>query len=236
MEKLNELKEAFYPQYGTPGSRDMDVTARRKVIDENIEAVADHIRALEQRAEDAAYAQLAENVKEIEASYLRDIQRHVKTISDLQQRAEAAEAHATEGWRVAHETGAECDQLKAKLNGLQDGFIEAIRHKDKLADELNELAKQDPVAWILHGHGGDQLTADGDYVANVEGMHGAHSTPLFTLPAPAADLAALVPDEWALDQALKFVDEYAPPSEEEAALFAANAFRATILRNIEEKS
>ncbi|WP_448310147.1 hypothetical protein [Pantoea sp. PGP6] len=50
MQKLNELKEAFYPQYGTPGSRDMDVTARRKVIDENIETVAEHIRALAQRA------------------------------------------------------------------------------------------------------------------------------------------------------------------------------------------
>jgi|GEM_PF-4112428 len=56
----------------------------------------------------------------------------------------------------------------------------------------------------------------------------------FIRPALAADLAELVPDEWTLAQAEKFVDKYTPPSEEEAALFAANEFRAAILRNIEE--
>lgn len=53
-------------------------------------------------------------------------------------------------------------------------------------------------------------------------------------PAPAADLAALVPDKWSLEQALKFVEDYTPPSEEESVLFAVNSFRAAILRNIEE--
>lgn len=48
--------------------------------------------------------------------------------------------------------------------------------------------EQEPVAWIVHAHGGDQLTTDGGYVANAEGMGGIHSTPLYTapqLPQPA---------------------------------------------------
>lgn len=44
-----------------------------------------------------------------------------------------------------------------------------------------------PVAWVVHGHGGDQLTDDGDYVANVEGMYGARATSLYTAP-PEAEL------------------------------------------------
>lgn len=73
MQKLNELKEAFYPQYGTPGSRDMDVTARRKVIDENIEAVAEAFRTLEQ-----------------------EVQKNLDGALAWQQRAEAAEAKLAE--------------------------------------------------------------------------------------------------------------------------------------------
>ena len=43
-------------------------------------------------------------------------------------------------------------------------------------------AESEPVAWIVHTHGPDQLTTDGDYVANDEGMHGLNSTPLYTSP------------------------------------------------------
>ncbi|MEN4702942.1 hypothetical protein [Pantoea agglomerans] len=57
--------------------------------------------------------------------------------------------------------------------------------------------------------------------------------PLFTHPAPAVSLAELVPEKWTLKQAEKFVEDYTPPSEEEAVLFAVNSFRAAILRNIE---
>jgi hypothetical protein len=38
------------------------------------------------------------------------------------------------------------------------------------------------VAWIVHARTGDQLTADGGYVANAEGILGLHSTPLYTTP------------------------------------------------------
>lgn len=43
------------------------------------------------------------------------------------------------------------EAAEAERSALQDGFAEAIRHKDRLADELNELAKQEPVAWISSG-------------------------------------------------------------------------------------
>ncbi|HGN8864029.1 TPA: hypothetical protein ACK1Z8_002710, partial [Klebsiella michiganensis] len=36
---------------------------------------------------------------------------------------------------------------------------------------------QEPVAWIVHARTGDQLTTDGSYVANAEGILGLHSTP-----------------------------------------------------------
>ncbi|CAM6498396.1 hypothetical protein [Klebsiella michiganensis] len=38
---------------------------------------------------------------------------------------------------------------------------------------------QEPVAWIVHARTGDQLTTDGSYVANAEGILGLHSTPLY---------------------------------------------------------
>lgn len=75
-----------------------------------------------------------------------------------------------------------------------------------------------------------RLVTEGD---QVNGITPPESCRDFS-PAPAADLAGLVPGEWTLAQAEKFVDKYTPPSEEEAALFAANEFRAAILRNIEE--
>lgn len=37
----------------------------------------------------------------------------------------------------------------------------------------------EPVAWIVHARTGDQLTTDGGYVANAEGILGLHSTPLY---------------------------------------------------------
>ena len=45
----------------------------------------------------------------------------------------------------------------------------------------------EPVAWIVHARTGDQLTTDGNYVANAEGILGLHSTPLYTAP-PAPEL------------------------------------------------
>nr|WP_242458555.1 hypothetical protein [Citrobacter freundii] len=55
------------------------------------------------------------------------------------------------------------------------------------------------MAWIVHARTGDQLTTDGNYVANAEGILGLHSTPLYTAPpAPVANSYPL----------LEFVKEY----------------------------
>lgn len=55
-----------------------------------------------------------------------------------------------------------------------------------MARELLALRKEReaavPVAWIVHSRTGDQLTQDGDYVANAEGMANIHSTPLYSAP------------------------------------------------------
>ncbi|HHJ4571879.1 TPA: hypothetical protein ACQJX9_005296 [Citrobacter farmeri] len=57
------------------------------------------------------------------------------------------------------------------------------------AEEAEELARialasltAEPVAWIVHSRGGDQLTTDANYVANAEGMGGIHSTPVYAAP------------------------------------------------------
>ncbi|WP_431734124.1 DUF551 domain-containing protein [Klebsiella aerogenes] len=49
----------------------------------------------------------------------------------------------------------------------------------------------EPVAWIVHARTGDQLTTDGSYVANAEGILGLHSTPLYSHAQPAP----VVPDD-----------------------------------------
>ena len=62
-----------------------------------------------------------------------------------------------------------------------------------LTDRINRLLAaeaQEPVAWIVHARGGDQLTQDSDYVANAEGIGGIHSTPLYADPQPVG-----VPDD-----------------------------------------
>ncbi|HEJ8256352.1 TPA: hypothetical protein SMI94_002561 [Klebsiella oxytoca] len=55
----------------------------------------------------------------------------------------------------------------------------------------------DPVAWIVHARTGDQLTTDGSYVANAEGILGLHSTPLYrnAQPAPSARMV-VIPTIW----------------------------------------
>lgn len=61
----------------------------------------------------------------------------------------------------------------------------------------------EPVAWIVHARTGDQLTADGGYVANAEGILGLHSTPLYTAPpAPVS-----VPDEDLLHMAASAIED-----------------------------
>ena len=65
----------------------------------------------------------------------------------------------------------------------------------RLAEIALASLEAEPVAWIVHARTGDQLTADGGYVANAEGILGLHSTPLYTTPpAPVS-----APDESAVE-------------------------------------
>lgn len=52
----------------------------------------------------------------------------------------------------------------------------------KLARIALASLEAEPVAWIVHARTGDQVTTDGAYVANAEGILGLHSTPLYTAP------------------------------------------------------
>lgn len=94
-----------------------------------------------------------------------------------------------------HKDGLEWAAQLAKANHPETG--------DWLYDDPIELAKAiskgpdmppsqpaldgEPVAWIVHARTGDQLTTDGGYVSNAEGILGLHSTPLYrhAQPAPA---------------------------------------------------
>lgn len=112
-----------------------------------------------------------------------------------------------DGWIVADEGGRlvtyeaflalaqRAEAAEAKLSALQDGFAEAIRHKDRLADELNELAKQEPVAWTSQAN---LVTLKSEQCKTLEFMTGDKSiysnpVPLYARPAPAVSLAELVP-------------------------------------------
>ncbi|WP_192034080.1 hypothetical protein IFU02_020930 [Pantoea agglomerans] len=197
MEKLNELKEAFYPQYGTPGSRDMDVTARRKVIDENIEAVAEAFRAQEQRAE-AAEAESARRARD----YKHVIEQHMPRTSE----------GCVKGWsRVieAHELQAKLEAAGAKLAEMEK------QEPDYYATQCRLLTKSEVEQYRRHNLSMRNLQR------------------LFKHPAPAADLADLVPGEFPamrLQKAKLWIDLVLmdKPGMKEAQTISA------ILRNIEE--
>lgn len=63
----------------------------------------------------------------------------------------------------------------------EDGFLKHGESKALARIALASL-EAEPVAWIVHARTGDQLTTDGNYVANAEGILGLHSTPLYTEP------------------------------------------------------
>jgi len=73
-------------------------------------------------------------------------------------------------------------------------WLLGLTEVNAMARELLALRKEReaavPVAWIVHARTGDQLTQDGGYVANAEGMSGIHSTPLYAAP-PAPDIGEI---------------------------------------------
>lgn len=91
------------------------------------------------------------------------------------------------------------ERARGKVKSLEFAVTQTAfaDSRAELEEEL-ELARialasleAEPVAWIVHARTGDQLTTDGGYVANAEGILGLHSTPLYTAP-PAPES---VPDE-----------------------------------------
>lgn len=65
------------------------------------------------------------------------------------------------------------DIIKGHGYGVAPSAVEA------LARIALAALDSEPVAWIVHARTGDQLTTDGGYVANAEGILGLHSTPLY---------------------------------------------------------
>lgn len=103
------------------------------------------------------------------------------------------------------------EQLISAANARME-FAEMMMTKDLLPLQIRnwaieaELAriamaslKADPVAWIVHARTGDQLTADGDYVANAEGILGLHSTPLYMTPQQAPVVADEIAEQAGID-------------------------------------
>ena len=135
----------------------------------------------------------------------------------LEQRAEAAEARA---------------------NNLNDGWLNAIAERDEARAKLAELEKQEPVAYVMGEETIEDFNSGYEFFAVRDAEHEEEmeSIPLFTRPAPATDLAELVPDNdlMRVISFAKFVikcvrknGEYAPLSSQEPDEITA------ILRNIE---
>lgn len=121
-----------------------------------------------------------------------------------------------------------------RLQQVIDGDILFTDEQREMARELlaYRVASGEPAAWIVHARGGDQLTIDGDYVANAEGMGSIHSTPLFAAPPIQA---VTVPD--AIEPDYDVIKRILPTSnpDEYACCIAAdmwNACRAAMLKSV----
>lgn len=98
-----------------------------------------------------------------------------------------------------HRDGLEWSARLAESNHPQTGdwlyddpieLAKAIR-KGPDMPPVQPVADSEPVAWIVHARTGDQLTTDGGYVANAEGILGLHSTPLYRHAQPAPNNRAI---------------------------------------------
>ncbi|HHE4912517.1 TPA: hypothetical protein ACPEUG_002741 [Enterobacter hormaechei] len=118
----------------------------------------------------------------------------------------------------------------AELEEERDAVPGAVNEDAAMALAAMKLAmaslEVEAVAWIVHARTGDQLTTDGGYVANAEGILGLHSTPLYTAPP-----APVVPDEKPVPNPLKMyaVDAVAAIAE----VRGWNACRAAMLQGVE---
>jgi len=127
--------------------------------------------------------------------------------------------------------------LEQRASNLNDGWLNAIAERDEARAKLAELAKQKPAGKFVFEPMGERW----HHIKYGEAQHAEPKLPLvklFTRPAPAADLAELVPDE---------VDNWKNPASEamrdigyvgskQDFTVGANWMRSAILRNIQETS
>ncbi|HHA1436727.1 TPA: DUF551 domain-containing protein [Enterobacter hormaechei subsp. hoffmannii] len=134
-----------------------------------------------------------------------------------------------------HQTIAELEEERDTVPGVvnEDATMALAAMRLALAS-----LEAEAVAWIVHARTGDQLTTDGGYVANAEGILGLHSTPLYTAPpAPVS-----VPDEATPENIEILASTYAPRGityqwdrdECNAAADSWNACRAAMLQGADQ--
>lgn len=127
------------------------------------------------------------------------------------------------------------DDAQEEINKIRDavtGRLASLAQRAEAAEaKLAELEQQEPVAYVHPAY--LQAGALG-FDASV-GRLAPAQIPLFTRPAPAADLAELVPDEMTWNQAHSLLDiNQCGEDRFSAFMMGANYNRATILLKIEE--
>jgi hypothetical protein len=201
MKILNELVElANLANESGQGTREM-ADFRVAANPDNILAIAEAFRALEQRAE-AAEAKVCQDpechsdfmpvYKEMVARGKRIDELEAK-LAEREQRAEAAES--------------ECTRLDRESQNLSDQLGACDRERRDLRVKLAELEKQEPyliphlehfIAFWQKVSAGNLTPGKNEISHTLWLMESLGEIDLFTRPAPAVSLAELVPDGWKL--------------------------------------
>ncbi|WP_373274808.1 hypothetical protein [Klebsiella michiganensis] len=120
-------------------------------------------------------------------------------------------------------------EIHAECEERYPAIVEIRAMIEELQERRNAAMDSEPVAWIVHARTGDQLTTDGSYVANAEGILGLHSTPLYRNAQQP-----VVPDEKPVPNPLKMyaVDAVAAIAE----VRGWNACRAAMLQELQKSA
>ncbi len=168
MEKLNDLVNSLYPRYGTPGSRDVEITALRQVINEKAKEIADEFRKLEQRAEATEAALAAEIISHRKHAAILISDRGL-----LRGRAEEAEAKLAELEKqdpvgYTYSRGINCEIVVADLNDdcpcgadLFTHPVPAVSLAELMPDEIKIAVTEGVRHGIIDGEIVDPHRADG---------------------------------------------------------------------------
>lgn len=138
-------------------------------------------------------------------------------------------AHGPVSLDRLHQISEILSKASAQSDGGNLGY--AMADAVKVIDGVIAAFGAEPVAWIVHARTGDQLTTEGNYVANAEGILGLHSTPLYTAPPAPVVPDAIEPDY----EVIKAILPTANPDEYACCVAADmwNACRAAMLQGKE---